>query len=257
MPRQLFDYDPPERFVAGTVGEPGSPHLLPAGPIRVPVDQRGAREGPGLGTGRARQRAARRSGPPQRWRRAGAGVGPDPRLRTPPPLNTPIEEEFRVGTMSLAWDAPGAGRRRVLLDQHQTPRPTRTDTRGRRLRAAGAPDRRHGPVTFVARAQGPVPVRRPPAVPLLCRTARSPPGTSAPGPTGTGADRRPAGRPRGPRPRRPVGARGGRPRRTGAGRARGGGTAGRSQQRHPADPGPAGRDEAYCVYKPIAGERPL
>jgi len=24
MPRQVFDYDPPDRFVAGTVGEPGS-----------------------------------------------------------------------------------------------------------------------------------------------------------------------------------------------------------------------------------------
>ena len=24
MPRQIFTYDPPDRFVAGTVGEPGS-----------------------------------------------------------------------------------------------------------------------------------------------------------------------------------------------------------------------------------------
>ena len=37
MPRQVFVYDPPERFVAGTVGEPGAAHLLPAGPRRQPA----------------------------------------------------------------------------------------------------------------------------------------------------------------------------------------------------------------------------
>ena len=31
MPRQVYDYDPPERFVAGTVGAARRAHVLPAG----------------------------------------------------------------------------------------------------------------------------------------------------------------------------------------------------------------------------------
>jgi len=103
MPRQVFDYDPPERFVAGTTGPPGGRTFFLQ-----------ARAGTAL-TSVALEKAqvsalaerveelldevVRRSG----------GAAPVPAVmpadaRDDAPLDTPIEEEFRVGTMTLAWD---------------------------------------------------------------------------------------------------------------------------------------------------------
>ena len=116
MPRQLFDYDPPERFVAGTVGQPGSRTFFLQ-----------ARSGPRL-TSVALEKAqvsvlaervdelldevVRRSG----------GAAPVPAVapataEDTAALDTPIEEEFRVGTMSLAWDAP---EERVVVECYAT-----------------------------------------------------------------------------------------------------------------------------------------
>lgn len=103
MPRQVFDYDPPERFVVGTTGPPGARTFFLQ-----------ARSGTAL-TSVALEKAqvaalaerveelldevVRRSG----------GAAPVPAVtpadaRDDAPLDTPIEEEFRVGTMTLAWD---------------------------------------------------------------------------------------------------------------------------------------------------------
>lgn len=103
MPRQVFDFDPPERFVAGTTGPPGARTFFLQ-----------ARSGTAL-TSVALEKAqvsalaerveelldevVRRSG----------GAAPVPAVtpadsRDDAPLDTPIEEEFRVGTMTLAWD---------------------------------------------------------------------------------------------------------------------------------------------------------
>jgi uncharacterized repeat protein (TIGR03847 family) len=103
MSRQVFDYDPPERFVAGTVGQPGQRTFFLQ-----------ARAGTRL-TSVALEKAqvsvlAERVDEllDQVLRRSG-GAAPVPAL-TPTAaddtaaLDTPIEEEFRVGTMSLAWD---------------------------------------------------------------------------------------------------------------------------------------------------------
>jgi uncharacterized repeat protein (TIGR03847 family) len=104
MPRLLFDYDPPERFVAGTVGQPGSRTFF--------LQARGGNRLTSIALEKQQMsvlaervdelldEVVRRSG----------GVAPVPAL-TPAdaednePLETPIEEEFRVGAMSLAWDA--------------------------------------------------------------------------------------------------------------------------------------------------------
>jgi uncharacterized repeat protein (TIGR03847 family) len=103
MPRQVFDYDPPERFVAGTVGQPGSRTFFLQ-----------ARTGKRL-TSVALEKAqvsvlAERVDEllDEVLRRTG-GSAPVPALATVDsednePLDTPIDEEFRVGTMSLAWD---------------------------------------------------------------------------------------------------------------------------------------------------------
>ena len=103
MPRQVFDYDPPERFVAGTVGQPGSRTFFlqarsgsritsvvleksQVGVLAERVDE-------------LLDEVMRRSG----------GNAPVPAVapadsEDTAPLESPIEEEFRVGAMSLAWE---------------------------------------------------------------------------------------------------------------------------------------------------------
>ncbi|WP_432495327.1 DUF3090 domain-containing protein [Kineococcus gypseus] len=100
----VFDYDPPERFVAGTVGEPGSRTFF--------LQARGAGRLTSVALEKAQVAALaeRVSELLDEIVRRSAGQAPVPAL-TPSgssdtaPLDVPIEEEFRVGTMSLAWDS--------------------------------------------------------------------------------------------------------------------------------------------------------
>ncbi len=103
MPRQVYEYDPPERFVAGTTGQPGGRTFFLQ-----------AREGTRLTTVQLEKEqvsvlAERVDELLDEVLRRTAGSVSVPAL-TPVdaedtrPLDTPIEEEFRVGTMSLAWD---------------------------------------------------------------------------------------------------------------------------------------------------------
>jgi uncharacterized repeat protein (TIGR03847 family) len=112
MARQVYDYDPPDRFVAGTVGQPGSRTFFLQ-----------ARTGPRV-TSVALEKAqvsvlAERVDEllDEVLRRTG-GSAPVPALATADsedndPLDTPIDEEFRVGTMSLGWDAES---QRVVIE---------------------------------------------------------------------------------------------------------------------------------------------
>jgi uncharacterized repeat protein (TIGR03847 family) len=104
MPRQVFEYDPPERFVAGTVGEPGQRTFFLQ-----------ARSGERLTSVALEKQqvailAERVEALLDEVVRRSAGEAPVPAV-TPPdavdssPLDAPIEEEFRVGTMALAWDS--------------------------------------------------------------------------------------------------------------------------------------------------------
>ncbi|MDQ1286585.1 MAG: hypothetical protein QG622_150 [Actinomycetota bacterium] len=103
MVRQVLEFDLPDRFVAGTVGQPGSRAFFLQ-----------ARQGTRL-TSVALEKAqvsvlAERIDEllDEVLRRTGGTAGV-PALATADsdddaPLQTPVEEEFRVGTMSLAWD---------------------------------------------------------------------------------------------------------------------------------------------------------
>jgi len=106
VPRQLFVFDPPERFVAGTVGEPGERtfFLQASGggrtvsvaleKVQVAVLAERLREL----LDEVSSRLPPRDGPEE----------PADAATTPPdraPLDAPVEEEFRVGTMGLAFDA--------------------------------------------------------------------------------------------------------------------------------------------------------
>src|SRR5688572_19421221 len=103
MARVIQEYDPPDRFVAGTVRERGQPTIVlqatAGGRITsVPLEKQQV-------TVLAERVDAlldevlRRSG-------GEASVPAVPVVDTDDtdPLNVPIEEDFRVGTMALAWD---------------------------------------------------------------------------------------------------------------------------------------------------------
>lgn len=98
---QVFDFDPPDRFVVGTVGEPGQRtfYLQASGAGRV------------TSVALEKQQVAllveRTNELLDQVRGAGITAVPasaPPELDDRAPLDTPISEEFRVGTLTLAWD---------------------------------------------------------------------------------------------------------------------------------------------------------
>ena len=110
MPRQVFDYDPPDRFVAGTVG--------PAGQRTFFLQVRGVPSGAAgaahvVSVSLEKQQVAALAERVEELldevvRRSG-GSAPVPAVAPAAsddlaPMDTPIEEEFKVGTMSLVWD---------------------------------------------------------------------------------------------------------------------------------------------------------
>ncbi len=101
MPRQVFLFDPPERFVAGTVGQPGDRTFY------LQASGAGRTVSVALEKVQVQVLAERLEELLEEVRRRGAGDVPAvaPReLEDTAPLDAPVEEEFRVGTMGLAWD---------------------------------------------------------------------------------------------------------------------------------------------------------
>jgi uncharacterized repeat protein (TIGR03847 family) len=100
MPRQVFDFEPPDRFVAGTVGQPGDRtfYLQASGngrTVSVSLEK--------LQVALLAERLAELLD--EARRRLGADVPEEvPELEDSAPLDAPVEEEFRVGTLGLAWD---------------------------------------------------------------------------------------------------------------------------------------------------------
>ena len=101
MPRQLFVFDPPERFVAGTVGQPGDRTFY------LQASGAGRTVSVALEKSQVMVLAERLEELLEEVRRRGVGEVPDAaplELEDTAPLDAPVEEEFRVGTMGLAWD---------------------------------------------------------------------------------------------------------------------------------------------------------
>jgi uncharacterized repeat protein (TIGR03847 family) len=112
MPRQVFDYDPPDRFVAGTVGQPGSRTFF--------LQARAASRVTSVALEKAQVSvlAERVDELLDEVLRRTGGAAPVPALATADsednePLDVPIDEEFRVGTMSLAWEGES---QRVVIE---------------------------------------------------------------------------------------------------------------------------------------------
>ncbi len=108
----VFDYDPPDRFVAGTVGDPGERtfYLQATAGSRVTSVSLEKQQVAVLAerVDELLDEVLRRSG----------GQAPVPAvtpvgLSDTAPLVAPIEEDFKVGTMSLTWDGESE---RVIIE---------------------------------------------------------------------------------------------------------------------------------------------
>ncbi|MEU8486207.1 MULTISPECIES: DUF3090 domain-containing protein [unclassified Streptomyces] len=103
MSRQVFLYDPPERFVAGTVGLPGRRtfFLQASGGARVTSVALEKTQVAALAErmDELLDEVVRRSG----GNASVPAVAPT-EIHDTAPLESPVDEEFRVGTMALAWD---------------------------------------------------------------------------------------------------------------------------------------------------------
>ena len=103
MARIVFEYDPPDRFVAGTVGEPGQRTFY------LQATGGGRTTSVALEKQQVAALAERVEALLDEVVRQSSGEAAVPAV-TPSdvtdtePLASPVEEEFRVGTMAIAWD---------------------------------------------------------------------------------------------------------------------------------------------------------
>ncbi|WP_433238412.1 DUF3090 domain-containing protein [Streptosporangium sp. CA-135522] len=103
----VFDYDPPERFVAGAVGQPGSRAFF------LQARGQGRLTTVGLEKFQVAALADRLDELLDEVLRRSGGTAQVPAtapagLTDNGPLDVPISEDFKVGTMALAWDSDTA-----------------------------------------------------------------------------------------------------------------------------------------------------
>jgi len=113
--REIYSYDPPERFIAGTVGEPGQrTFFLQA------AAQGGRTTSVALEKEQVAVLAERMEELLDEVLRRTGGTAQVPAvapvdLVDEGPLSQPIEEDFRVGALTLAWDGDTE---RVVIEAH-------------------------------------------------------------------------------------------------------------------------------------------
>jgi uncharacterized repeat protein (TIGR03847 family) len=116
----VYSYDPPERFIAGTVGQPGERAFY------LQASGGGRTTSVALEKGQVSQLAERLDELLDEVLRRSAGSAAIPAaapvgLSDDGPLDLPLMEEFRVGAIALAWDHDGD---RVIIEaQEETDEP--------------------------------------------------------------------------------------------------------------------------------------
>ncbi|MBA2255303.1 MAG: DUF3090 domain-containing protein [Chloroflexi bacterium] len=113
MPRRIFVFETPDRFVPGTVGEPGDRTFF------LQVRKQAAVISVALEKVQVAALAERLGILLDELVRRGIEVPPEPAgaQRDTEPLDEPLMELFRVGTMALSWDGE---RERVLVETRET-----------------------------------------------------------------------------------------------------------------------------------------
>jgi len=112
--REIYSYDPPERFIAGTVGEPGQRTFF------LQAARGGQTTSVALEKEQVAVLAERMEELLDEVLRRTGGTAQVPAvapvdLVDDGPLSQPIEEEFRVGALTLAWDGDTE---RVVIEAH-------------------------------------------------------------------------------------------------------------------------------------------
>ncbi len=115
MPRALHEYDPPDRFVVGTVGAPGQRTFF------LQATGAGRTTSVALEKQQVAVLAERVDALLDEVLRRTGGTAPVPavapaELIDNAPLDAPIVEDFRVGTMALAWEGEAE---RVLIEAQE------------------------------------------------------------------------------------------------------------------------------------------
>jgi len=105
----ILEFDPPDRFVAGTVGPPGQRTFF------LQASAGGRLASVSLEKQQVSTLADRVNDLLDDFAAGDAVEVGDEAVEDNAPLDTPIEDEFRVGTMSLGWDAE---RRVIILECH-------------------------------------------------------------------------------------------------------------------------------------------
>ena len=105
----ILEFDPPDRFVAGTVGPPGQRTFF------LQASGGGRLASVSLEKQQVSTLADRVNDLLDDFAAGDAVEVGDEAVEDTAPLDTPIEDEFRVGTMSLGWDAE---RRVIILECH-------------------------------------------------------------------------------------------------------------------------------------------
>jgi uncharacterized repeat protein (TIGR03847 family) len=103
VPREIYSYDPPERFIAGTVGDPGQRTFF------LQARQAGRVTSVALEKEQVAILAERMDELLDEVLRRTGGAAQVPAVAPvemvdDAPLDQPIDEEFRVGALTLAWD---------------------------------------------------------------------------------------------------------------------------------------------------------
>jgi uncharacterized repeat protein (TIGR03847 family) len=110
----VYSYDPPERFIAGTVGQPGERAFY------LQASGGGRTTSVALEKGQVSQLAERLDELLDEVLRRSAGVGvpagAPAGLADDGPLELPLLEDFRVGAIALAWDHDGD---RVIIEAQE------------------------------------------------------------------------------------------------------------------------------------------
>jgi uncharacterized repeat protein (TIGR03847 family) len=110
VPRRIYVFDPPDRFLVGAVGRPGHrTFYLQArrGDVLVTVGLEKAQVavvGDRIGALLEAVRRAGLAGAPERPERGSKQLSTPPSGADAPSLEEPVDEAFRVGTITLGWN---------------------------------------------------------------------------------------------------------------------------------------------------------
>jgi uncharacterized repeat protein (TIGR03847 family) len=117
MPRRVFSFDHPDSFVCGTVGQPGQRTFF------LQAAKGGQVVSVALEKAQVAVLAERVATLLLALKQRGVEIG-DESLRGTPQLAEPVVEEFRVGTLTLGWDAD---KERVVIEAREMGEPDELD----------------------------------------------------------------------------------------------------------------------------------